>query len=84
MLTIKRQRKIKTLKHIKDKENWALVEHEGNKRIPRGIYRICPCCFYPEKLGDQELKALLKVLQENKKKIILPYTNGEDKDPVEE
>lgn len=75
MIPIKAQKKIKTNKQMQDKENWAVIEHAGNEKISAGLYRICPCCHYPEKLQVQEIEALGKELGIELKapsKIIIP------------
>lgn len=68
MRVIKPQRKPKNIEMLKNMKNWMLIEHEGNEKISKGIYKICPCCFSPFKLDKEHLEYLAKDIErmENK------------------
>ena len=56
---------IRTIEEMKDKSRWSVVatESDSQKGIQRGVYRICPCCMYPERLKQEEIKELIKQLK---------------------
>ncbi len=78
MLTIKAQKKkFKTLDQAKEQKNWAIVEHPGDQKIKKGVYRICPCCFFPLRLTPDEIKVLmLDLLDDVEKEILKSHLEG--------
>jgi len=64
MIILRRMRKMKKKEDMEDRSNWALIERTrdiGN--VPKGIYRICPCCMYPEKLKKEDMELLMDELK---------------------